>query len=334
MIENKKISVIIPVYNVENYLKRCVDSVLNQTFGNLEVILVDDGATDNSPAICDGYASIDGRVKVIHRKNGGLSSARNAALDSKLTGDFVAFIDSDDWIEPDMYEYMIGLADNTKADVVEVKLQYAYSDDEKFDQPKENINIYDKKQILDEFMDATTRHGGFSCCINLFRKELLDGVRFREGKKSEDMDFKYIALSKAQRYVKSNQLKYYYFQHGESISTGGLTRKDFELYEAALVLKDLTDKEKYGNIKKNGEIRLARVPFSIIAKMAYYGLSDPTLTKKEVLEQWMPLHRENLWTLLKAPIPVSRKVLSVAFAINFSATSLMLQLVKDRFIKL
>ena len=99
------ISVIVPVYNVEKYLRQCLDSIINQTYRNLEIILVDDGSTDSSGIICDEYAQIDARIKVIHKENGGLSSARNAGLDVCTSGgDFIAFVDSDDWLEPDMYE--------------------------------------------------------------------------------------------------------------------------------------------------------------------------------------------------------------------------------------
>ena len=110
-----KISVIVPVYKVEPYLRRCVDSILAQTHKNLEVILVDDGSPDGCPAICDEYAAKDSRVKVIHKENGGVSSARNAGLDT-ATGDYIGFVDSDDWIEPDMYEDLLGALKETEAD--------------------------------------------------------------------------------------------------------------------------------------------------------------------------------------------------------------------------
>ena len=103
MNQNPRISVIVPVYNVEQYLPRCVESILAQTYENLEILLVDDGAKDGSGAICDAYARQDERVKVIHKENGGLSSARNAGIDAS-TGEYLSFVDSDDWIEPDMYE--------------------------------------------------------------------------------------------------------------------------------------------------------------------------------------------------------------------------------------
>ena len=111
-----KISVVIPIYNVEKYIERCIDSVLNQTYMNLEIILVDDGSPDRCGEICDNYAQIDKRIRVIHKENGGLSSARNAGL-RIATGDYISFVDSDDWIEPHMYETLLKNAINYKAQI-------------------------------------------------------------------------------------------------------------------------------------------------------------------------------------------------------------------------
>ncbi len=103
--KNDLISVIVPVYNVEKYMERCVDSILRQTYTNIEIILVDDGSTDASSRLCDEYAARDGRIKVVHKENGGLSDARDAGL-AVAEGDYIGYVDSDDWIEPDMYELM------------------------------------------------------------------------------------------------------------------------------------------------------------------------------------------------------------------------------------
>lgn len=111
-----KISVIVPVYNVAPYLKKCVDSIINQTFTDIEIILVDDGSTDESGTICDQYAQKDSRVKVIHKPNGGLSDARNSGLEV-CSGEYIGFVDSDDWISPDMYETLIHFAVKEDLDV-------------------------------------------------------------------------------------------------------------------------------------------------------------------------------------------------------------------------
>ena len=113
---DKLISVIVPIYNVEEYLNECVDSILNQTYKNLEIILVDDGSTDKSGIICDDYAKIDSRIKVIHKKNGGLSDARNVGIDRAL-GEFIIFIDSDDYIDHSMCEILLAYASKYDVDI-------------------------------------------------------------------------------------------------------------------------------------------------------------------------------------------------------------------------
>lgn len=119
-----KVSIIIPIYNVEKYLRRCVDSVLQQTMTNIEIILVDDGSPDNCPLICEKYKEKDGRIKVVHKKNGGLASARNAGLQI-VTGEFILFLDSDDWIEPETVEELVGVAEKYQVDFVRFRPMYA-----------------------------------------------------------------------------------------------------------------------------------------------------------------------------------------------------------------
>ena len=113
--DGSKISVIVPVYEVEPYLRKCLDSVVNQTYQNLEIILVDDGSPDKCPAICDEYAARDERIQVIHKENGGVASARNAGLE-RVTGDYIGWVDSDDWIETDMFEYLLENAEKFGAE--------------------------------------------------------------------------------------------------------------------------------------------------------------------------------------------------------------------------
>lgn len=114
-----KVSIIVPIYNMEKYLGRCIDSILVQTHTNIEVILVDDGSTDSSPQVCDDYAKRDPRIKVIHKSNGGLSSARNAGLDI-ATGDYIGFVDSDDYISTDMYKVLAERLDNSDCEIANV----------------------------------------------------------------------------------------------------------------------------------------------------------------------------------------------------------------------
>lgn len=324
----KIITVIIPVYNVEKYLRRCIDSVLNQTYKHLEVILVDDGSPDGCPMICDEYAQRDSRVTALHKKNGGQSSARNAALDCPLTGDYVTFVDSDDWIAPDYYEYCVRLIEQTQADIVQV--DYTLATDTKIykKNPPEKIKVYESKEILQHYMTTTTTTGSYSVWRCLISKYLIGDTRFRNGKINEDIDWKYIILSKCQKFVESNQVKYFYYQSGDSTSMGGLKQRDFQLREAADLLAELTSTETYGSIAFLGRVKQARTAFSLLSKMAYFGITDPTIDRKKIISELTHEHRGNLITLLKAPLPISRKVLAVMFAVNFKMTEVVIKLAK------
>ena len=324
-----KISVIVPVYNVEKYLERCVESILNQTYENIEVILVDDGSPDSCPAICDEYAKKDARVKTIHKKNGGLASARNAGLDSGPIGNYVTFIDSDDWISLDYFEYCIGLLRKTKAEIAQI--DYTYVNDNKVSKknPIENVSVYYGKDILQHYMVSTTLTGSYSVCRCLFPMELIGNIRFREGRNNEDIDFKYKVLSKCNVLVDSNQVKYFYFQAGNSISTGPTKLKHIEDgYEAANELIILTRNEDYGDIRYLGEIKKKRIPFSFLCRIALFGISQEVVNKKELIRRLSKEHRKNYKVLLKAPIPFSRKVLSLLFAIDYHCVSIPLYILK------
>lgn len=324
----KKVSVIIPVYNVEKYLKRCVDSILNQTYKNIEVILVDDGSPDGCPQMCDHYAAQDERVRVIHKKNGGLSSARNAGLDSKPAGDYVTFVDSDDWIAPNYYDYCVRKLEDNKADVIQV--DYTLATDNKIAKrnPSDRVEIYEDKAILQYYLEASTVTGSYSVCRCLFPLQKTDGIRFREGKINEDIDWKYKVLSRCRRLVVSNQVMYFYYQSGNSLSTGGLKKRDFQLRESAELLCNLTSKEEYGKIAFLGRVKKARTAFSLLSKIAYFGIADPSIDKHQIVKELTAEHRRNYDTLLKAPIPLSRKVLAVMFAINYNMTEAAIHLAK------
>lgn len=321
---NPQISVVIPVYNVEKYLCRCVDSVLNQTYKNIEVILVDDGSPDGCPVICDEYAQKDNRVKVIHKPNGGLSSARNAALDSPLVGDYLAFVDSDDWLELDTLEYCLDLVKNYHADVVQFEFYETDSEKNSAINKKERVETFEGKEILQQLMIT----GSWGVWGALYKAEVLGNVRFREGKINEDIDYKYKILNNAQRMVYSNQKKYYYYQSGDTISMGGLKRKDFDLYDAAEELYKLTQNEDFGTIRFLGEVKRRRSAFSLLCKIAYFGVADPTLSKKEIVRKLTKEHRNNVAILLKGNLSLNRKVLAVLFAINYHFSELIVRLLK------
>lgn len=313
-----KISVIVPVFNVEKYLVRCVHSLLNQTYENIEIVLVDDGSTDGSGVLCDQLKEMDSRIKVIHKANGGLSSARNAGM-TQRSGDYITFIDSDDWIELDTYQHCLDLLRLNNADCVEFSTLMV-RDEKPISQKNEKISVYSGKKILQYYMESTTKFGSYSVCRCLFPKESLKNLEFRHGKVNEDIDFKYKALSRCSKLVVTNLYKYHYFQTGNSISVGGLKKRDFDLYEAVDVLNELTQKENYGSIKYLAQIKKARTAFSLLSKIAYCGVADDSLDERTIVKQLLSEHRKNLKQLILSPIPISRKILAIMYCINFSVS--------------
>ncbi|MBQ7751480.1 MAG: glycosyltransferase family 2 protein [Clostridia bacterium] len=221
-----KISVIVPVYNVEPYLRRCVDSILNQTFSDFECILVDDGSPDGCPAICDEYAEKDSRVKVIHKKNGGLSDARNVGLD-KANGKYVSFIDSDDWIHPQMLEILYkGLMDNnvliSVCEYKEVEHQEPYT---AITEP-----IFETRYGMDFFI--TNHITAVIACSKLYDKSLFDDIRYPYGKLHEDEFVTYKLLYKAETVAYTNKPLYFYFQNENGITKSAYTIKRLDALEA------------------------------------------------------------------------------------------------------
>ncbi len=324
-----KISVIIPVYNVEQFLRRCIDSIINQSYKNLEIILVDDGSPDNCPSICDEYAQHDKRIIALHKQNGGLSSARNAALDKPLTGDYVTFVDSDDWIEYDTYEYCIKELAQHKADVI----QFNYMKTKEYvtgvvSHERERVDLFEDNDILYNYLKSAYQTGSYSVCRCLFKRENIGDSRFREGKLNEDIDWKYKVLRKSKRMIVSNLVKYYYYQHGVTISSGGLKRKDFDLYDSADELYKLAIQEDDMRILEMAKAKKCRTAFSLLCKIAYFGIADNSINKCQIIKQLRKEHKENLNTLLKSPMPLSRKLLSIMFAVNYDITEKFVHLVK------
>lgn len=202
---NELISVIIPVYNTEKYLDKCIQSVLNQTYRNLEIIIIDDGSTDGSEKICDRYERQDKRIIVVHKRNEGQASARNVGL-AVAKGHYIGFVDSDDYIADDMYECLAGqMTDDVDIAccgmvyVLPGKKQkmYCLNGSQKFSNP----------QAMENLLAGKT---GFEVCSKLFRRELFDDIRFPEGKTSEDMPVTYAALKKSRNFVHIGQGKYFY----------------------------------------------------------------------------------------------------------------------------
>ena len=224
----KLLSVIVPVYNVEAYLCRCVDSILSQSYRELEVILVDDGSGDDSGRICDEYAAADPRVRVIHKENGGLSSARNRGLEA-AKGDYLTFVDSDDWIEPESYGPMIGLLEQYDGDLV---CGGRYDVDGKTGEktlglcPKKTERISGEEMAGRIFLwDGCDS----SACDKLYCRRLFGTLRYPEGKVCEDVSVTYKIVLEAKAAVLWDKPFYNYYHRPGSITTAAVSEKSFHL---------------------------------------------------------------------------------------------------------
>ena len=220
------ISIIVPVYNVEKYLPRCVDSILNQTYRNLEVILVDDGTKDSCDVICDAYAQKDSRVRVIHKENGGLSSARNAGIDI-ARGEYLGFVDSDDWIEPETYESLLELAKK-----YDVKLVCGGRYDADGATGCRTVGLCPEKEevitgeemcgriFLWDQMDS-------AAVDKLYHRSLFENIRYPFAKVSEDVPTTYRIVLKAGQAALCPKPFYTYYHRPDSITTANISEKTF-----------------------------------------------------------------------------------------------------------
>ncbi len=221
------ITVVVPIYNVEQYLKRCVDSIINQTYKNLEIILIDDGSPDNCGLICDEYASKDSRIRVIHKQNGGLSDARNVGIKS-ATGKYITFIDSDDYITLDYIEYLYNLIKkyNVKLSICSVNIVWGEA------KPDENTNLKDELLDTKSAYENLLFHKGIDVCApaKLYLTELWQNFEFPKGKVYEDTAVIYKLLESANSVSFGNKKCYYYIARVGSISKQPGFNKNEEYY--------------------------------------------------------------------------------------------------------
>lgn len=207
------ISVIIPVYNVEKYLPACLESLLSQSYSELEILLIDDGSTDSSGRICDEYAKKDYRIRVIHQKNGGAANAKNTGLRA-ATGKYLVFLDSDDYLEPDAYKYMLDRMKETGADVVQCAFRLVYVDESQDVVMAKEPAIYGTQDYLLQYTKDWT------CGLmteKLFVRKLFDGIFFEEGHKIDDEFFVYQGMMNAQKVLRDPKIIYNYRQRGSSV---------------------------------------------------------------------------------------------------------------------
>lgn len=290
----KLISVIVPIYNVEQYLDRCIKSIQNQTYQNLEIILVDDGSPDLCGEICERYAKEDRRIKVIHKQNGGLSDARNAGI-QVATGEYIALVDSDDWIHIQMIEILANALEQRDAEIAICNFQYAYDKcmykDEKF-QIVETIHsakaISRRDSQYDYFIRNDKRNAYIVAWNKLYHRRLFENIRYPKGRIHEDEYTTFKLLYEAQGITWIDAPLYYYYVRTDSIM-GEFKSSRFDIFDGYL------EKMRFYTEHKEGEL-ICNTLFHAIHMLAQY-------------QKWM----EEAGVNLKAKVSFYRKRLIEAY---------------------
>lgn len=292
MMENPLISVIVPVYNVEKYLERCVNSIINQTYQNLEIILVDDGSPDNCGAICDEYAKKDSRIKVIHKENGGLSSARNAGLDI-ATGEYITFVDSDDYISIDIFDKCFQLSNVQDFDILIFGMSVLDNNSKLlFKDEYENKTYSFFQTIYDITLPLKT-----SACNKLFKKSIVANFRFPVNIiHGEDLIFWLKVLNQNLVIVSIDFFGYYYIKNDNSITTSIFSESS--LHE--VFCKDRAYeiiKEKFPEYSEKAISWCAKARLNLIRKITISN-PDKYLDKIKEYKNWLFKNKKKFFEFL------------------------------------
>lgn len=276
---NPKVSIIVPVYNVENYLENCIESILNQTLQDIELILVNDGSTDGCRKICDEYAKKDNRITVIHKDYGGVSSARNAGLDISK-GKYIGFVDSDDYVDLEMYDKLYKLCESNNSDIAVCKLGRVI--DGKLINNEENLFIKDlnNNEAIEELFKGILYR--FSLCNKLFKKSCFKEISFPEGRIHEDLSTTYKLFANADKVTYTNYIGYFYVKRNNSILTKTYNEKRIEAFIGWNEILEFMDKN-YPNL-----INQTTLCFGyMVVDHIYYILSqlDDNYNKKRLLKK-------------------------------------------------
>lgn len=304
------ISVIVPIYNVEKYIRKCIDGIISQSYTNLEIILVDDGTPDNCGTICDEYASKDKRIKVIHKSNGGLSDARNVAIDV-MRGKYVTFIDSDDYIGTDYIMCMYKALIETDSDLAICEYAYIYEDGKMINHPYNDKKrlVFNQEQALYELLNSKKYSN--SAWGKLYTSDHFRNVRYPKGRLYEDVPTTYKLFMQSSKIVFCADVQYYYLYRENAISKQKFTPARMDAVEFAEgMVKDIIN--KFPRLRKIGECRL------FDAYLAVYLLIGKTMDNQEISSE------------------INRKIRSMArdiFLSHCSGIKRKLQIIKFYFIK-
>lgn len=319
--EQPLVSIIVPVYKVEQYLNRCVESLVGQTYRALEIILVDDGSPDGSGSLCDEWAEKDSRIRVLHKANGGLSSARNAGIEV-CTGQYIAFVDSDDWMEQDAIAYLYGLLQTHQADFVMGENLRTYGEAA----PKQKDfreRVCTREEFLRLFFKIGTQVDVMYAWGKLYRRELFREVRYPVGLTDEDVPTTFSIIMESDRIVYSTKVVYDYYYNPQSITGTTFNVKKFDLLKVwDLVVERAALPPCDAAVLEMAQHNRDRADFGILVNIAMSENYRQCREEfREEIGAALGRMKKNVGKLLTAQIPLSRKLMIAAFYISYPIAS-------------
>ncbi|MFI3213621.1 MAG: glycosyltransferase [Eubacteriales bacterium] len=297
----KTISIIVPVYNVKTYIDKCITSLMEQTYQQLEIILIDDGSTDGSGEICDRYAKLDTRIRVEHIQNGGQSNARNVGL-SLAKGEYIGFVDSDDYVDANRYEKAIKIMEEEQADIVECNFDGRRLKMEN-DCVGNEIKIIDGKEGIRQQLDPN-HHNSYptiSVWTKVFKKNILEGLTFPAGKIHEEYGFVCEALYRSKCYVYMNEILYHRTLRGDSTTAEKFSLRNFDKLD---VMKSRSEflfhhkEQELYEMSKSAE-------YNLLLELFYHSKKDQLKEKEKEMVNEIRSQRGNV---LKSLLPKKKKI--------------------------
>ncbi|HEV9876547.1 TPA: glycosyltransferase family 2 protein [Streptococcus pneumoniae] len=323
-----KVSVIIPVYNVEKYLRRCLDSVVNQTYKDIEVILVNDGSPDNSKEICEEYVAKYSNIQLINQKNAGLGAARNTGL-QYITGNAATFVDSDDWLELDAIEYYVASMKKSDADIVVTQMirKKEYFSNEGTNGTTIKEEVLNQEQFAKKYFKIDGNNIEYYACAKLYKREIAREVKYPVGLFAEDVPAAFGYIIRSQKIFYSTKVTYNYFFNDNSL-TAKFTDKDFDLEK----IWDLVVEEAkvYGNEDYilYAKVNRYRIDFNLLCRIALSENKSDIEKYSQEIVVLLGKVKENKKILLKY-LPFSRKVIFRLFIVDYTLGRNVLRMFKN-----
>ncbi len=289
------LSLIVPIFNIEDFLPRCLDSVLAQTYRDLEIILVNDGSTDGSGRICDLYAEKDARIKVIHKENGGVSSARNIGL-GLAKGDYIGFVDGDDLLDEKMCELLVKNIEEYDCDIACCQLRVVETNGKMKSLFGQESRCFKKEDIIKNyFFDDFTKEMMYSQCNKIFKAKLLDGLRYKEFAYGEDILFVFEALARSKKIHYDDYVGYYYMHRETSAMRAYFSEKRLDYIAAIRIIEKMCE-ENFRFAYDEARRWVYQHVLVTCRNMVENGLKENSALKKE--KKYL---KSNSWILKNLP---------------------------------